>query len=65
MSEKKEEKKTMRKCSNPQCKVMIAEDEPEFPFCSKRCRNTDLAKWRDESYVISRTIEEDDLEEDV
>ncbi|QQE11834.1 DNA gyrase inhibitor YacG [Planctomycetota bacterium] len=64
MAEQTQKQKT-RKCSNPDCKKQVAENSKYFPFCSDRCRTMDLAKWRDESYMISRTIEEDDLEEDV
>ena len=34
-----------------------------FPFCSKRCRQIDLGKWLGGNYVISRPIEQNDLEE--
>jgi endogenous inhibitor of DNA gyrase (YacG/DUF329 family) len=27
--------------------------DPEFPFCSERCRLLDLANWATERYVIS------------
>ena len=30
--------------------------EPEFPFCSDRCRVIDLGKWASEGYVISTPI---------
>jgi len=33
-----------------------------FPFCSSRCRHIDLGKWLGEGYVISRTMEQSDLE---
>lgn len=50
-----------RKC--PVCGKAVAEDAGSFPFCSERCRTIDLAKWRDEKYVISRPIEHSDLDE--
>ena len=31
---------------------MLARD-PEFPFCSERCRLIDLGKWASGGYVIS------------
>ena len=62
---KKIDKTKMRKCSNQDCDQMTSESNQHYPFCSDRCRTIDLAKWRDEAYIISRTIEEDDLEEDV
>ena len=27
--------------------------DPEFPFCSERCRMIDLGNWATEKYVIS------------
>ena len=27
--------------------------DPDFPFCSPRCRLIDLGKWADESYRVS------------
>lgn len=27
---------------------------PDFPFCSERCRMSDLGKWFDEEYRIAR-----------
>lgn len=29
---------------------------PEFPFCSKRCRERDLGNWASEKYVVSEPI---------
>ncbi|MEC9372999.1 MAG: DNA gyrase inhibitor YacG [Planctomycetota bacterium] len=34
-----------------------------YPFCSARCRLVDLGKWMKEEYVISRAVEESDIEE--
>ena len=28
-------------------------ENPEFPFCSERCRTIDLGNWASEKYVIS------------
>lgn len=50
-----------RQC--PVCGKAVAEDAGSFPFCGERCRTIDLAKWRDEKYVISRPIEHSDLDE--
>jgi endogenous inhibitor of DNA gyrase (YacG/DUF329 family) len=52
---------TSRHC--PICGKPVADGDEQFPFCSKRCRTIDLAKWSDESYKISRPIERNDLEE--
>ncbi len=37
----------------PMCKKEVALGEPDFPFCSERCRLTDLGKWASEEYRIS------------
>lgn len=36
----------------PICKKEIALGDPEFPFCSDRCRIVDLANWATEKYQI-------------
>lgn len=37
----------------PICKkVEVAFGDPEFPFCSERCRLIDLGNWASEKYVI-------------
>jgi len=35
-----------------------------FPFCSARCKMADLDGWFTEEYRISRSIHQDDLEEE-
>ena len=47
----------------PTCGKAVFEDNSAFPFCSKRCRQIDLGKWLSGDYVISRPIEQSDLEE--
>jgi endogenous inhibitor of DNA gyrase (YacG/DUF329 family) len=37
----------------PICHKPIKLKDPEFPFCSERCRVIDLANWADGKYVIS------------
>lgn len=34
------------------------------PFCSRRCRVTDLNRWFDEAYVIPGSLEEEEKIED-
>lgn len=34
------------------CKRKVAKDSPQFPFCSERCRLTDLGKWAMGDYSI-------------
>jgi endogenous inhibitor of DNA gyrase (YacG/DUF329 family) len=46
------------------CKRVVAPDEKTFPFCSARCKTADLARWATGQYVISRPVEERDLDED-
>jgi endogenous inhibitor of DNA gyrase (YacG/DUF329 family) len=37
----------------PICKkVEVAVGDPEFPFCSERCRIIDLGNWATEKYVV-------------
>jgi endogenous inhibitor of DNA gyrase (YacG/DUF329 family) len=40
----------------PTCKKIVLRSEPEFPFCSGRCRLIDLGKWASGGYVISTPI---------
>lgn len=34
-------------------KEVTREKNPEFPFCSDRCRTIDLGNWASEKYAIS------------
>ena len=45
----------------PICKKEVAEGEPDFPFCSERCRLIDLGNWATEKYKISspKSLEDD------
>jgi len=36
----------------PICKKEVSLDEPESPFCSKRCRLFDLGNWASGKYAI-------------
>lgn len=40
----------------PTCRKIVLRDDPDFPFCSERCRLTDLGKWASGGYVISSPI---------
>lgn len=41
----------------PICKKATdSEKDPEFPFCSERCRMLDLGAWAAEKYVVSDPI---------
>ncbi len=37
----------------PICKKVVKSADPEFPFCSDRCRTIDLGKWASGAYVIA------------
>lgn len=57
---------TARKMPAPKCPtckrdVLPRQQNPDFPFCSKRCRAVDLGKWLGEEYRVSdRTPDEDE-----
>jgi endogenous inhibitor of DNA gyrase (YacG/DUF329 family) len=38
----------------PICKRSAIGDDPEFPFCSERCRFVDLGRWLGGEYRIGR-----------
>ncbi len=40
----------------PTCKKLVLRADPDFPFCSERCRLIDLGKWASDGYVISTPI---------
>jgi endogenous inhibitor of DNA gyrase (YacG/DUF329 family) len=41
----------------PICKKPVKKTDPEFPFCSERCRTIDLGNWAAERYVISSPLD--------
>jgi len=40
----------------PICKKPLTNRNPDFPFCSERCRVIDLGKWASGAYVISSPV---------
>jgi endogenous inhibitor of DNA gyrase (YacG/DUF329 family) len=44
----------------PTCRKLVLRDEPDFPFCSDRCRRIDLGMWASGGYVISTPINRGD-----
>jgi endogenous inhibitor of DNA gyrase (YacG/DUF329 family) len=40
----------------PICRKEVASDNPDFPFCSERCRTIDLGNWASGKYVISSPL---------
>ena len=49
-------KKSTRSLRCPICRKIVLKSEPEFPFCSERCRTIDLGKWASGGYVISSSV---------
>ena len=46
-----------RRLKCPTCKKQeVGAAEPDFPFCSERCRLLDLGKWASGGYVISSPV---------
>jgi uncharacterized protein len=44
----------------PICKKLVKSSDPEFPFCSERCRSIDLGKWASGQYVVSSPLTDTD-----
>ncbi len=49
-------KKATRSLRCPTCRKIVLASDPEFPFCSARCRMIDLGKWASGGYVISTPL---------
>lgn len=52
--ERKSSKLKTLRC--PICSQIVTVGDPEFPFCSDRCRTIDLGKWASGAYRISSPI---------
>ncbi len=44
----------------PICHKPVADDDPEFPFCSQRCRVIDLGNWASGVYRVPVKPDEPD-----
>jgi len=53
-------RKRVVKLRCPICKKDVKSTDAEFPFCSPRCRTTDLGKWASGEYVISSPVKDAD-----
>jgi uncharacterized protein len=42
----------------PICKKPVKSTDPDFPFCSQRCRIIDLGKWASGDYKISSPLKD-------
>ena len=51
-------RKRISKLHCPTCKKPVRSQDPEFPFCSERCRLIDLGKWASGVYVISSPVQD-------
>jgi endogenous inhibitor of DNA gyrase (YacG/DUF329 family) len=40
----------------PTCRKIVLKDDPDFPFCSDRCRLIDLGRWASGEYKISSPV---------
>ncbi len=56
-------KKSVRSLRCPTCRKIVLASDPEFPFCSDRCRVIDLGKWASGGYVISSPLNDPDAED--
>jgi endogenous inhibitor of DNA gyrase (YacG/DUF329 family) len=41
------------------------EASPDFPFCSERCKLTDLGNWASEKYKISEPVIDESVPEEI
>ena len=48
----------------PICRKEIQRENPEYPFCSERCRLIDLGNWASEKYVVSIPLQPEPPDED-
>lgn len=48
----------------PLCKKEVKMGDPDFPFCSERCRLVDLGNWSAEKYRISSATDPRKAEEE-
>ena len=56
-------KKRTRSVRCPTCKKLVLAGDPEFPFCSERCRTIDLGKWASGGYVISTPLNDPETDD--
>ena len=56
-------KTTSLRC--PTCRSLVLKSDPNFPFCSERCRVIDLGKWASGGYIISTPINDPEMLESI
>ena len=47
----------------PTCNKLVTAKDPDFPFCTDRCRLIDLGKWASGAYRISSPIHDENMSE--
>ena len=47
----------------PTCRKIVLKTDPDFPFCSDRCRVIDLGKWASGADVISSPLNDPESED--
>ncbi len=58
-------KKSARLFHCPTCGIIVGLNDPDFPFCSDRCRKIDLGKWAMGAYKISSPVLDPEVLEDL
>jgi len=53
-----------RKAVCPICKKKVRRSDPEFPFCSERCRVLDLGNWASGRYRVASPLPDSGEPED-
>jgi len=56
-------RKSVRSLRCPICRKIVLASDPEFPFCSERCRLIDLGKWASGGYVISAPLNDPEIDD--
>ena len=49
------------RCST--CRKIVLRSDPQFPFCSERCRLIDLGKWASGAYVVSTPVNDSEIDD--
>jgi uncharacterized protein len=63
MSRSEAKKKKILSC--PTCRRSVTAKDPDFPFCSDRCRKIDFGKWASGEYRISSPALDPELLEEL
>ena len=56
-------RKSIRSLRCPICRKLVLRSDPEFPFCSERCRLIDLGRWASDGYVISTPLNDPETDD--